>query len=116
MLQKKKIIRYLETRQEKSIFDELLLLYISGDLHTILKSWGLRHASIHIEWKPDCKMVDVQATYFNYFYEWQFDENECSFMIYEDDEPDVPTCLAYSSFDGIHGLLSKMESMVPRIS
>lgn len=115
MLKKKRIKQYLEQNSEYSIFDELLRLYISGTLQNILQSWGLTHISIYIDWKNDYKLIDLQTKCCNYFYEWQFDENECSYMVYIDNEPDEPTCLTYSMFKSVDDLLLKMKSLVPTV-
>lgn len=78
-----------------------------------LKSWGLNNVSIYVDWKDDYKIIDIQAKYNNFFYEWQFDENECSYMIYKDIEPDEPTCLSYAKFDDINELLFEMQELLP---
>lgn len=115
MLKKKRIKQYLQQKSEYSIFDELLRLYISDALQNTLQLWGLTHISIYVDWKSDCKLIDIQAKYYNYFYEWQFDESECSFMIYIDNEPDEPTCLTYSMFKNVDDILLKMKSLVPTV-
>lgn len=114
MLKKKKIKQYLEQKREYSIFD-LLRLYVSDVLHYNLQSWGLTHISIYVDWKSNFKLIDLQAKYYDYFYEWQFDENECSFMIYIDNEPDEPARLDYSIFKNVDDLLFKMKSLVPAL-
>lgn len=115
VLKKKKIKQYLEQKSVYSIFDDLLRLYISDALQNKLQSWELTHISIYIDWKNDYKLIDLQAKCHDYFYEWQFDENECSFMVYIDNEPDEPTCLTYSMFKNVDDLLLKMKSLVPTI-
>lgn len=112
MFKKKRIKEYLNKKKEQNIFDNLLNLYISNELYIKLKSWGLNNVSIYVEWKFDCKMMDIQAKYNDYFYEWQFDENECSYMIYNESEPDEPIYLSYSMFNNINELLLKMKSLI----
>lgn len=113
MLKKRKIEQYLIEKKSHTIFDELLKLYISNDLMNYLKSWELSHISIYVEFKNEYRGIDIQARYHTYFYEWQFDENECSYMVYTDNEPDEPTCFDYSMFGTVNDLLLKMKSSVP---
>lgn len=113
MLKKRKILNYFDGINVLTIFDELLQLYVSGNLYDILSSWGLKHISIYVELKEDYKNIDVQAKYHRYFYEWQFGEGECSYMIYIDEEPDEPTYLSYVLFKDANELLLHMQTLVP---
>lgn len=114
MLKKKKIADYLNTQSNGSIFDELLRLYENNSLKSRLQDWGLKRISIYVDWKSDYKCLDVQAKYKDYYYEWQFIEDECEYMIYVDgDEPEEANCLKYSEVGSIDDLLLKMKTLLP---
>lgn len=115
MFKRKKIQSYLQQKDTPSLFDQLLALYVSGNLTKQLKSWGLCHVSIYVDFHEEYRSMDIQAKYFSYYYEWQFDEHECSYMIYKEAEPDEPTCLPYSMFEDVDAVLCKMKLVIPKI-
>lgn len=114
MFKRKKIQSYLLQNNTPSLFDQLLALYASGNFAKQLKSWGLSHVSIYVDFHEEYRSIDIQAKYSSYYYEWQFDEHECSYMIYTDAEPDEPTCLPYSMFEDIDAVLYKMKMTIPK--
>lgn len=114
MFKRKRIEAYLSEKDTLGLFDEILKLYASGELKKTLGSWGLHSVSLYVELWNDHKCLDVQAKCHAYFYEWQFEEAECSYMIYRDHEPDEPTCLQYSLFEDLSALLHKMKALIPK--
>lgn len=113
MNKKKKIVEYLKNKIQYTVFDELLDFYISGELKSLLESWELLSVSIYVDWKDINKCIDVQAKYNQHFYEWQFYENECEYMIYIDgEEPDEASYIDYSDINGIRDLIDKMYSLL----
>ena len=114
MNKKKRILAYFNNKKPDSLFEELLSLYITGELKALLKSWKLTHISIHVDWNEINKCIDVQAKYKQYYYEWQFYENDCEYMIYIDGkEPDEASCVEYNDINEVQDLISKMRSLLP---
>lgn len=114
MLKNKKIVNYLKEENEASVFNELLNLYISDELKSMLQDWGLTKVSLYVTWNDIEKCLDVQARYQDYFYEWQFYKEECEYMIYIDgDEPDEAISLKYSELGSVDNLMLKMKTLIP---
>lgn len=58
---KEKIKAYLTTKQERSIFDNILQNWIDKQFEEKLLAMGLTKIDVHIDWFEDYKCVSVQA-------------------------------------------------------
>ena len=68
-------------------FDHLLSDYLSGELKNRLVGFGLQDITIHVDWLPDYKCINIQGRYLKNYVDIQIEPNRFSIGC-DLDEPD----------------------------
>ncbi len=90
---KEKINKYLSKKQadkSSTIFEIILSDYLSGSLKKRLHELAMKKISIHIDWLPDYKCINVQGKVSDYYFDIQI-EPETFSIAYDKGEPDDAT-------------------------
>lgn len=106
------VTRYLALKEHPQAFDMLLTAWVADKLKPRLEKLGLKRVSLHVDWLPDCRCLEIQAVYGKLIMDWQFEPNEFSYTLYDEQEPDEPT---YCTYDGMETLRDVLEFMWDRI-
>ena len=112
MFKKKKIAAYLGSLTEWSIFDKLLLYYISGGLKEYFTHMGLSKIEIYVDWFEDIRCIGIMAVYGEYIVDWQF-YNDCfESEIFADCEPEEPCEYTYDDCLEINELMDRLKNIL----
>ena len=106
------VTRYLALKEHPQPFDLLLTLWVADKLKPRLEKLGMQRISLHVDWLPECRCLEIQAVCGKLMMDWQFEPNEFSYTLYGEAEPDEP---AYCTYDGMETLSDVLAFMQSRI-
>ena len=112
MFKKKKMAPYLGSVTEWSIFDKLLLQYISGGLKIYFSDMGLSKIDIYVDWFEHIRCINVMAMYGEYFVDWQFYNDYFESEIFDDCEPEEPCEYTYDDCLEINILMDRLKDIL----
>lgn len=105
-IKRKKIKLYLESVAEtqRTVFDNILNNYINGELNQELEQIGIKKITIHIDWLPDYKCINIQGKYDELYVDIQIEPNEFSIGC-DSVEPDEHTSYLLESRNQLYSVV-----------
>jgi len=111
---KNAVTRYLALKEHPQPFDLLLTLWVADKLKPRLEKMGLKRVSLHVDWLPECRCLEIQAVYGKLIMDWQFGPEEFSYTLYDEHEPDEPTYCTYAGMERASDVLRFMQTRIER--
>lgn len=92
------------TETQRTVFDNLLNDYINGELKHQLEQIGLKKITIHIDWLPDYKCINIQSKCDKKYVDIQIEPNEFSIGC-DSVEPDEHTSYLLESRNHLYSVV-----------
>ena len=94
-------------------FDHLLSDYLSGELKNRLAGLGLQDISIHVDWLPDYKCINIQGRYLKNYVDIQIEPTRFSIGC-DPDEPDEHSEVFLENRQQFYNVMTAQLAAVPK--